>query len=138
MIKVIEQGSYMNRVDKLPDGLYSAECSYLGTHYECSVVFYIDARRMETVRASYAVHRTPKNDNLIEGDIPELVGQTCTFAANKIIKGLPDYDGNGFIKELLLENLRGINQAEMYMLEEMGIEDGDTVSIYDFEFEYER
>ena len=29
MIKVIEQGSYMNRVDKLPDGLYSAECSYL-------------------------------------------------------------------------------------------------------------
>ncbi len=51
MIKVIEQGSYMNRVDKLPDGLYSAECSYLGTHYECSVVFYIDARRMETVRA---------------------------------------------------------------------------------------
>jgi GTP-binding protein len=23
-------------------------------------------------------------------------------------------------------------------LEEMGIEDGDTVSIYDFEFEYER
>ena len=24
MIKVIEQGSYMNRVDKLPDGLYSA------------------------------------------------------------------------------------------------------------------
>ena len=34
-----------------------------------------------------------KNDNLIEGDIPELVGQTCTFAANKIIKGLPDYDG---------------------------------------------
>ena len=122
MIKVIEQGSYMNRVDKLPDGLYSAECSYLGTHYECSVVFYIDARRMETVRASYAVHRTPKNDNLIEGDIPELVGQTCTFAANKIIKGLPDYDGNGFIKELLLENLRGINQAEMYMLEEMGID----------------
>lgn len=68
------------------------------------------------MRASYAVHRTPKNDNLIEGDIPELVGQTCTFAANKIIKGLPDYDGNGFIKELLLENLRGINQAEMYML----------------------
>ena len=39
MIKVIEQGSYMNRVDKLPDGLYSAECSYLGTHYERSVDF---------------------------------------------------------------------------------------------------
>ena len=36
MIKVIEQGAYMNRVDKMPDGLYSAECSYLGTRYECS------------------------------------------------------------------------------------------------------
>ncbi len=55
-----------------------------------------------------------KNDNLIEGDIPELVGQTCTFAANKIIKGLPDYDRNGFIKELLLENLGNQSGRDVY------------------------
>lgn len=123
MVKVVEQGAYMNRVDKLPDGKFLAECSYLGTRYECSVVLYIDARQMKTEKAFYSVHRTPQNDNLTEGEIPELEGETCTFAANKIIKTLPDYDGNGFIKEILLEDLRGINQAEIYMLEEIGIAD---------------
>lgn len=123
MIKVIEQGAYMNRVDKLPDGKFMAECSYLGTRYECSVVLYFDAREMKTEKAFYSVHRTPQNDNLTEGEIPELVGGPCTFAASKIIKTLPDYDGNGFIKELLLEDLRGINQAEIYMLEEINIAD---------------
>ena len=34
MIKVIEQGAYMNRVDKTPDGKITAECSFLGTRYE--------------------------------------------------------------------------------------------------------
>lgn len=123
MIKVIEQGAYMNRVDKLPDGKFLAECSYLGSRYECSVVLYFDAREMKTEKAFYSVHRTPQNDNLTEGEIPELVGEPCTFAASKIIKTLPNYDGNGFIKELLLEDLRGINQAEIYMLEEINIAD---------------
>lgn len=121
MVKVIEQGAYMNRVDKLPDGKFIGECSYLGSRYECSIVLYFDAREMKIEKAFYSVHRTPQNDNLTEGEIPELVGEPCTFAASKIIKTLPDYDGNGFIKELLLEDLRGINQAEIYMLEEINI-----------------
>lgn len=124
MIKVIEQGAYMSRVDKMENGLYLVESSFLGSRYECSVSFHVDGWKMETVKAFYSVHRTPQNDNLIESEIPELVGQTCTFSANKIIKTLPEYDGIGMIKELLLENLRCVNQAEMYMLEELGIEGG--------------
>ena len=123
MIKVIEQGAYMNRVDKTPDGKITAECSFLGTRYECSVVIYADARGMKTEKVLYAVHRTPQNDNLVQDEISELAGETCTFGASGIIKSLPDYDGNGLIKELLLEDLRGISQAEIYMLEEIGVAD---------------
>ncbi len=121
MIKVIEQGAYMNRIDKTPDGKITAECSFLSTHYECSVTIYADARGMKTEKVLYAVHRTPQNDNLAQGEIQELAGETCTLAASKIVKTLPDYDGNGYIKELILENLRGINQAEIYMLEEINV-----------------
>ena len=59
MIKVIEQGAYMNRIDKTPEGKITAECSFLGTRYECSAVIYADARGMKTDKVLYAVHRTP-------------------------------------------------------------------------------
>ena len=78
---------------------------------------------MKTEKVLYAVHRTPQNDNLVQDEISELAGETCTFGASGIIKSLPDYDGNGLIKELLLEDLRGISQAEIYMLEEIGVAD---------------
>lgn len=123
MLKVIEQGAYMNQINKIGGGRFTAKTTYLGTRYECDAVIFADARQMKMEKVMYAIHRTPGNEGLTEGEIPELVGAPCTFDGSKAIKPLRDYDGNGFIKELLLENLRGINQAEMYMLEEMGIPD---------------
>ena len=45
---------------------------------------------------------------------------------------IDDYESRQYMDRML-------QSAGIYAkLEEMGIEDGDTVSIYDFEFEYER
>lgn len=123
MVKIIEQGAYLSQVNKTGGGKFAAKSTFISTRYECDAVMYADARTMTVDKVVYCIHRTPGNEGLIEAEIPELVGASCTFAGNKAIKPLPDYDGKGFIKELLLENLRCINQAEMYMLEEINIPD---------------
>ncbi len=130
MIKVMEQGAYMNRVDRTEKGKIKATCTFLSTRYECDIVIYADLYEMKIDKTEYSIHRTPSNKEIIESEIPELVGVPCTFDAAKIIKTLPNYDGNGIIKELLLENIRGISQAECYYLEEMNFADPIEYEIY--------
>ena len=123
MITVIEQGAYLTQINKTGAGKFTAKSAFLGTRFECDAVLFADACTMTIDRAAYCIHRTPGNQNLTEEEIPELSGAPCTFDGSRFIRSLPDYDGNGFIRELLTENLRSINQAEMYMLEEIGISD---------------
>ena len=68
---------------------------------------------------------------------PEHYGSTWLVSGlwlERIIQNInfDDYESRNHFDQLLRKN--GVFQR----LEEMGIQDGDTVDIYDFEFEYQR
>lgn len=47
MLKVIEQGAYMNQINKIGGGRFTAKTTYLGTRYECDAVIFADAKADE-------------------------------------------------------------------------------------------
>ena len=60
------------------------------------------------------------------------------FTANLHYKGFEDYRGGGHFSGRLTAPLCIAGGLCKQWLEEMGIQDGDTVDIYDFVFEYQR
>ena len=69
------------------------------------------------------------------------VGAECEFYLFRTEDGVPTlepFDHGGYADLFPLDRGENIRRGVCLALEEMGIQDGDTVSIYDFEFDYER
>ncbi|MCL1911883.1 MAG: DUF2889 domain-containing protein [Leptospirales bacterium] len=120
MIKVLEQGAWINSVDSLNEKELVSQTMLLTTRGEYSAAICIKKNNFEITRAYYSIHRCPDMSKRTEADIPEFTGGSGLYERIKAVKDLRDFDGDGKIKELLLECLKGLILAESYLLEELG------------------
>ena len=120
MIKILEQGAWINYANSLNEKELISQAMLLSTRYEYSATLCATKDEFKITRAYYSIHRCPDMSKRVEADIPELIGGSAQADGVKAIKDLKDFSGDGNIKELLIECVRGMIQAETYLLEELG------------------
>ncbi|MCL1911882.1 MAG: DUF2889 domain-containing protein [Leptospirales bacterium] len=121
MIKILEQGAWLNYTNRLGDKELISQAMFLSTHYDCSATLCATSKGYKITQASYSIHRCPDMSKRKEADVPELVGGSGHYDGVKAIRELPDHGDNGKVKELFIEAIRGLDQAETFLLEELGM-----------------
>ena len=140
MLKIIKQGSYTNRVDRIGDDEAYSDASLLSTDYECAVHVRFRVKTYEILDATWGIHRAPDMSRRGQGTAYQLVGENgYIFDQKNSAAVLPDYsqgaeyDGDDvtaewkIIRELFLEALRGAFQAEFFLFKERGYESTEAL-----------
>jgi len=121
MNKVLEQGAWINYTNRLNDKELISQSMFLSTRYDCSATLCATTKGYKITQAYYSIHRCPDMSKRKEANIPELIGGSGHYDGVKAIKDLKDFGDDGKVKELLVESIRGLDQAETYLLEELGM-----------------
>ena len=121
MIKILEQGAWLNYTNRLNEEELISQAMFLSTRYDCSATICATTRGYKVTQARYSIHRCPDMSKRGEGELSELVGGSGHFDGVKAIRELRDFGDDGKVKELLIESIRGLDQAETYLLEELGM-----------------
>ena len=129
MIEVIEQGSWIHYTNRLNDTELISQTMFLSTYYECSATLVVKSKGFEITQAYYSVHRCKDRSKRIEESIPELIGGSGKLSGAKAVKGLKDFGDEGKVKELLIECIRGLDQTETYLMEEIGAKTREDVEL---------
>ncbi|MGN1349738.1 MAG: DUF2889 domain-containing protein [Anaerovoracaceae bacterium] len=135
-LRIIRQGIYENDVRRLSDTESVANSFLLTTDFEGSIALTIKNDTFEIVDAQWSIHRAPDMDRRGEGRAEMLIGDSAfTGDRRNHVKVLPDYSAGqtetpedpkavspewAHIRELYLEAMRGLLQAENYLLYERG------------------
>jgi hypothetical protein len=135
-LRIIKQGIYENDVRRLSDTESAANAFLLTSDFEGSVAVTIKNDTFEIVDAQWGIHRAADMSHRGEGRAELLIGDSAyTGDRRNHIKVLPDYSAGETeisenpadvspewknIRELYLETLRGLLQAEYYLLYERG------------------
>ncbi|MBR5228782.1 MAG: DUF2889 domain-containing protein [Firmicutes bacterium] len=135
MLKILKQGSYISRVERVGENEAYSDASLLSTDYECAVHIRFNVVTYEILEASWGIHRAPDMSRRGQGSAPQLIGESgYIFDQKNSAAVLPDYSvpaesrGDGvtgewkIIRELFLEALRGAFQAEFFLFRERGYE----------------
>ena len=130
MIRVVEQGSWINYTNKLNDKELISQAMFLSTRYECSATLVATTKGFKITQAYYSVHRCKDRSKRIEESLPELIGGSAHYDGVKAIKELKDFGDDGKVKELFVECIRGLDQAETYLLEELGMKTREDFERY--------
>jgi hypothetical protein len=130
MIKILDQGSWMNYTNRLNDKELISQSMFISTKYECSATLVATAAGFKITQAYCSAHRCGDKSKRIEEPIPELVGGSAHYDGVRAIKGLKDFGDDGKIKELLAECIRGVEQAETYLLAELGFTTREEYETY--------
>lgn len=105
-------------VKKLPEGL-QAETHYLDTTQEMSVQMIVEPHTFAVIRASAEVYRSPKGKEYCKArEVSELAGVIAYFDASKKLRQIKWE--NDLEQFLFAESIRGIIQAETFLLPERG------------------
>ena len=126
MIRVLEQGAYISYANRLNEKEILAQSMFVSSRYECSATLIANVNDFAVSSARWSVHRCPNMSARGEGEIKEFAGVTADISAAKLIKSLEDFGDDGKVKELLLEDIRSIMQAETYLFREKGFEDREA------------
>ena len=119
MVKVLEQGAWLNYTNRLNDKELISQAMFLSTRYDCSAVVCAAKDRSKITQAYYSIHRCPDMPKRIEANIPELIDLPRSEGV-KAVKHLPDFGDNGKVRELLLESIRGLIQTDTYLYDWFG------------------
>lgn len=119
MLKVLEQGVSMLHTDKTGDNETFTKAALLNSKYECVASLRTTVKDFKITGAGFGVLRSPSNIRE-EGDLPELVGGSAGFDGAKAIRSLRDFNDGGRVKELFMECIRAVNQAETWLIYDKG------------------
>lgn len=151
MLKILKQGSYINRVERVGTDEAYSDASLLSTDYECAVHVRFNVVTYEILDANWGIHRAPDQSRRGQGKAYQLIGESgYIFDQKNSAAVLPDYSvmteeaaaagcnnadnqsGGAsvtpewkIIRELFLEALRGAFQAEFFLFKERGYDDTD-------------
>ncbi len=128
MVKILNQGSYFHRTDRTGD-IITVRATFLDSCYECSVLLGATVTDCRITAAHYGVLRTPDGFRK-EAALPELIGGSAGFDGTAAFKALPDLHDKGHIKELFMECLRAVSQAETWLTKEKGFADRDSYEVF--------
>jgi len=129
MIKILEQGAWINYTNRFGEKELISQAMFLSTRYDCSATICATSQGYKITQARYSIHRCPDMSKRAEGSLPELVGGSGHYDGVKAIRDLKDFGDDGKVKELLIESIRGLDQAETFLLEELGMKTREEYEI---------
>ena len=128
MIKILEQGAWLNYTNRLSEEELISQAMFLSTRYDCSATICATKKDLKLTQAYYFIHRCPDMSKRGETTIPELVGLERSDGI-KAVKALKDFGDDGKVKELLLECIRGLLQADTYLFDVFGFKTREEYQI---------
>jgi hypothetical protein len=130
MIKVLEQGAWINYTNRFNEKELISQAMFLSSRYECSATMVVTTVGFKITQAYFSIHRCPDMSKRTEEKIPELIGGSGHYDGVRAIKDLKDFGDDGKVKELLAECIRGFEQAETYLLTELGFKTREEYEAY--------
>jgi len=129
MIKVLEQGAWINYSNSLNEEELISQSMFLSTRYDCSATICATKKESKITQAYYSIHRCPDMSKRGEANLPELADLPRSEGV-KAVKGLKDFGDDGKVKELLLECARGLTQSETSLFDLFGFKTREDYEIY--------
>lgn len=123
-MKVIRQGTVFCSVVLEPDRSLRVLAVRQSALLEASVSLLLDAATFSVVECEWEISRSPDAREPGAGEIPDMRGVEMLSKGGGAVRSLEDVPEA--IRELLRECIRGLVQAEIYVLEERGFPDRDA------------
>lgn len=92
----------------------------ISTDYEVSAQIVVDVRSFKIKYARWDAFRLPEGYTFIEKEIPDLIGLDAYFYSGREIRQAIDEELDGIPLELIIECIRGVGQAEAFLIPERG------------------
>ena len=90
-MKILEQGAYMNYVNRLNENEVLSQAMLLNTQFEGSASLVFDVAEFKITQARWTIHRANDPDARGESELPDLLGKSAYIDGGKAIKKLPDF-----------------------------------------------
>lgn len=128
-MNAVYHATYSCTVDRKGTELLT-RCALISTDYEASAQLAVDIHNFKINYVGWDIYRTPAGYTLISQDIPELNGVEAYFYSGSQIRQAVGHVMNGIPLELITECIRGIGQAEAFIIKERGFSSPEQFDEY--------
>lgn len=130
-MKAVYQSTYSCFVERQGEEL-TAKSVFISTDCEVSAQIIVDVKSFKIKQARWDAFRLPDGYTRIVKEIPELIGVEAYFYAGNFIRRIVGEEMNSIPLELIIECVRGVGQAEAFLIPERGfstLEDFDEYCV---------
>jgi hypothetical protein len=92
----------------------------ISTDYEMSAQVVVDVGSFDIKYARWDAFRTPQGYTFISKELPDLIGLDAYIYSGKQVRQAVGEEMNGIPLELMIECIRGVGQAEAFVIPERG------------------
>lgn len=118
-MRAVYQATYSCTVERKGTELLT-KCAFISTDYEASAQITVNINDFKINHAGWDIFRTPAGYTVISREIPELIGIEAYFYSGSQIRQAVGEEMSGIPLELIIECIRGVGQAEAFIIPERG------------------
>ncbi len=118
-MKAVYQASFSCLVERKAEELL-IKSTFISTDYEASAQLKVDISSFRINQAHWDMFRSPDGYMIMSREIPELIGVEAYLYSGSQIRKAVGEEMNGIPLELIIECIRGVGQAEAFLIFERG------------------
>lgn len=118
-MKAVYQSTYNCSIERQGEELW-VQSSFISTECEATAQLKVDVKSFRINNARWDVYRCPQGYVKISRELPELIGIEAYYYAGSQIRRAVGEEMNRIPLELITECIRGVGQAEAFLIPERG------------------